>query len=1094
MPFSARGIYFESFQSLIGEGHNILLEQLWDSPKALLATLAQKASKKHLLILTAASQEENRLVDDFHFFADCEVLDYPAWETLPSEDVAPSPDIVGDRYKVLSRLRNNSTPTIIVTGLQACLQLLIPPQDFDTLNMTIAPGQVLNFDSFQERLIKMGYQKRKVAADKGEFAVRGGIIDLFPISSPDPFRIEFWDDEVSSIRIYDPVGQKSIRQVSKIEMLPAQEKELLSGEKPLATIFDYLGEDLLIIFDDLAALEDRYVSLLSIPGICSKTFCTIQHLLGQMEKKQKIYISRQPIESLTQVKGIQKRSYPNFDGVGEAVTFEMFQKDLRATRWHHPFIPLTDYLRPDDCLTEEHLDGNEILRGLGENVEEDVEVFLCCTTDSEEQLFRSKLSEQNISLPLRTEFFRGYLSKGFFQRDEKILILPLTEITKRYAIRRQKQRSTYHTPASEICELTPGNHVVHLHHGIGKYLGTDRKTNHLGIETEFFVIEYAEKSKLFVPLSQAHLVSRYIGTTEAAAKLHTIGGTRWKRTKELTEKAIMGYAAELLDVYAKRSLHGGYACLPDSEEMQQFETDFSYIETEDQLQAIASIKKDMTSEKSMDRLVCGDVGYGKTEVAIRAAFKAVLDGKKQVAVLVPTTILATQHYENFTARMASWPVTVEVLSRFRSAKETHAVLDGVAKGSVDILIGTHRIVSHDVQFKDLGLVIIDEEQRFGVKAKEHLKKIKTGVDCLILSATPIPRTLYMSLIGARDMSVIATPPQDRLPIKTIIAESDHETWRTALLRELNRDGQAYVIHNRVESIHEVANTVRKLIPQARVVVAHGQMDAEDVDQVFHAFKEGQADILVATTIVENGIDIPNANTILIDRADTFGLADLYQLRGRVGRWVRRAYAYFLVPKKKALPEITLKRLNALVESSGYGGGMKIAMRDLEIRGAGDMLGTEQSGHVSAIGFHLYCKLLKRTIEALRGELPNALCDPKLEFPQDARLPPYYIFEESLRMDLYQRLGETIRYEEVDAILEEIRDRFGPPPEPVLWLYHITRLRVFASRNHITLIKMENRSLSWEMKRGKQTVHRQVLLAPPKNPADLETKVLKAINP
>jgi transcription-repair coupling factor (superfamily II helicase) len=451
-----------------------------------------------------------------------------------------------------------------------------------------------------------------------------------------------------------------------------------------------------------------------------------------------------------------------------------------------------------------------------------------------------------------------------------------------------------------------------------------------------------------------------------------------------------------------------------------------------------------------------------------------------------------QHYENFCDRMANFPVRIGVVSRFRTAKEIRATLEGVADGSIDILIGTHRIISKDVIFKNLGLVLIDEEQRFGVKANEHLKKINASVDCITLTATPIPRTLYMSLIGVRDMSVISTPPQDRMPIKTIVAEDSDETLKSALLRELARDGQAYVIHNRVESIFEFASRIKKLLPQARVVVGHGQMDGDEIDDVFHAFKSGRADILVATTIVENVIDIPNANTILVDRSDRFGLADLYQLRGRVGRWNRRAYAYLLVPKMRSLPEISLKRLAALQETSGYGGGMKLAMRDLEIRGAGDILGTEQSGHVSAIGFHLYCKMLRRTIQALQGDIPAVLVDTKIDVPCDARLPEDYVNEVSLRMEIYQRLGEAISWDEITELWNELKDRFGPPPEPAKWLYHLSRLRVYAGRHGFTLLKIEKVSMTAEQQKGKTSTTKQMFLRPPRTPVELETNVIQAL--
>ena len=515
---------------------------------------------------------------------------------------------------------------------------------------------------------------------------------------------------------------------------------------------------------------------------------------------------------------------------------------------------------------------------------------------------------------------------------------------------------------------------------------------------------------------------------------------------------------------------------------------FAFVETDDQTQAIAHISQDMQSSKAMDRLICGDVGYGKTEVAMRAAFKAVCDGKKQVAILVPTTLLATQHYETFCARMVNFPINIRVLSRFCSHKETQQILKEVKEGLVDILIGTHRIISKDVVFKDLGLIIIDEEQRFGVRAKEHLKKLKTGVDCLTLSATPIPRTLYLSLVGAKEISVINTPPQDRLPIKSLIAEKEPSTIYNAIMRELSRDGQVFFVHNRIETIFMVSEELQKMFPQARIVTGHGQMSMEEIDAVFHAFKSGQADILVSTTIIENGIDIPNANTILIDRADTFGLADLYQMRGRVGRWNRPAYAYFLIPKNSTLAELTRRRLFALVESSGYGAGMKIAMRDLEIRGAGDILGTQQSGQISSIGFHLYCKLLKKAIDALKKQASPSFTEPKIEFAFDAALPDCYINEPSLRMELYHRFGEANSNEELDLLLSELKDRFGPYPEQVVWLYHLTRLRLFASAHHFLFLKCEKRSIFAEQQVGNKSVKERLMLCKTKSAAEWEEQV------
>ncbi|MEI8124913.1 MAG: transcription-repair coupling factor [Parachlamydiaceae bacterium] len=1080
-------------QQTFQNGESVLIEDLWNSPKALIAALAQRATGKHILILTGASQEEVRLYHDFPFFSDLPVLDFPAWETLPSENIAPSPDIVGERYHALRELSISTQPHIVLSSLQACLQKLIVPKKFQDLYERFAKGEEYPFDAIIEKLGIMGYQRGSIVSDKGQFAVRGGIIDIFPVSSPDPYRLEFWGDELESIRVFDPIGQKSVRQVDAVEILPAQELEILKKEEKRGTILDYLGPNTIIVYDDLLALEDRYSALVGGSTTLSNSFCSIDEFLDAVAPLQQIFWSQQPIEELSDVH-VEKRNRANFYSESAPmhdIAFSMFNRQLKGKRWVAPFLSIGERLFPEVEHNNE-MSAQEVIEGIGRLRESDVHLHILCGSELEEATFHKKLLDAGISLPRHTTFKNGYLSNGISFIDIPLVLLPLTEITKRYKIRRQKQRSTYHTTPSDTYELSPGEMVVHYHNGIGRYAGLEKRLNHNGIPNEFFVIEYADNAKLYVPFNQAYLLTKYVGASEEIPSMHTLGENRWKKKREHAEKAILEYASELLELYARREIAGGFACSEDSPDMVAFEEDFPYVETEDQLSAIENIKKDMVSGKSMDRLVCGDVGYGKTEVAMRAAFKAVVDGRKQVAVLVPTTVLATQHYENFVERFSNFPITIGVLSRFRTAKQIKETLEGIKNGTVDVVVGTHRVISEDVQFKDLGLIIIDEEQRFGVKAKEHLKRMKVGVDCLTLSATPIPRTLYMSLVGARDMSVISTPPQDRLPITTVITEPNDIVIKNALLRELARDGQAYIIHNRVESIFEYASHIQELLPKARIVVAHGQMHSDEIDLVFHMFKNGQADILVATTIVENGIDIPNANTIIVDRADRFGMADLYQLRGRVGRWNRRAYGYLLVPRVHLLPDIVRKRLEALASSSGYGGGMKVAMRDLEIRGAGNILGMEQSGQVSTIGFHLYCKLLKRAMLAMQGKAPAIVADTKIEFLVDARIPEEYVHEPHLRMEIYQRLGEAISLEDVETIWTEIKDRFGIPPEAAVWLYHLTRIRAVASQRGYVLLKQDKFSLTLEKQKGKETETRKVLMQWSKKADEMEQKIMSLI--
>lgn len=1075
-----------AFHKIAQETRSLLVEQLWDAAKAALVHELRKATAKHILIISSGSGD--RLYEDLAYFAVPGLVDFPSWETLPGEEIAPSPDLVGKRLEVLHSLSTEKSPRILLAPLQAVLQKLPAPQTLDKRCQEWRIGETLPFASLQEQLTALGFTRRPIVVDKGEFAVRGGIIDLFPLSSTDPYRLEFFGDTLEAIRTFDPISQKSTGKIERIFLSPVSEMSLLQKESQPATLLDYLGPDTLIIFNDLLELEDRYVSLASLNGAKSPFFMTLPALFEEAKKRCCHFWTAQKMQELSEVDMPHKVGRAFYSGKTplQPLSFSCAGITLHAERWMHPFHPIADFFSLSENMAATTMD--EVLAALSRFTS--FTVHFLTVTDAEEQSLKAKL--QGVSLPQKTDFIRGYLSSGFVIEDAQEAYIPMTEFTHRLRPRRQKWRSTTHTPASEFHALIPGDIVVHFHNGIGKFLGIETRKDHLGALTEYMVLEYAEGSKFYVPVAQSHLVSRYIGVKEEVPHLSQLGSSRWQQTRIKAQQAIIGYADQLLRMNAERVVQGGFMYPSHSTDIDLFAAEFPFTETDDQLQAIEAIAQDMQSSKAMDRLICGDVGYGKTEVAMRAAFKAVVDGRKQVAVLVPTTVLALQHYETFCARMANFPIRLGVLSRFRSAKEMKETLRQVKEGSMDIVIGTHRLISKDVAFHDLGLIIIDEEQRFGVRAKEHLKRLKVGVDCLTLTATPIPRTLYLSLVGAREISVINTPPQDRLPIKSIIAEKDAPLIQSALLRELSREGQAFFIHNRVESIFRVAQELQALLPEARIVVGHGQMSASEIDAVFHSFKSGYADILVATTIIENGIDIPNANTILIDRADTFGLADLYQMRGRVGRWNRPAYAYFLIPKSTPLPEMTRRRLYALVEAAGYGAGMKIAMRDLEIRGAGDILGTQQSGQISSIGFHLYCKLLKKAINALKNRASPSFTETKMEFPFDAGLPASYINEPTLRMELYHRFGEAASFEELSALLAELKDRFGPYPEPVLWLYHLFRLRLFASQHHFTLIKCEKLTLYAERQVGKELIKQTCLAPKTKQPADWEREATETL--
>jgi transcription-repair coupling factor (superfamily II helicase) len=972
------------------KGESLLLEGLWDLPKSLVAALISQELKRPVIVLTSGV-EEDRLYENLDQLIPGGLLELPAWDTIPGEEMEPAIDLIGKRFEVLKALRDRTGTLVLLCPISALLQPVVAKDRISSLTQVWKKGDKRSFMDIPALLTELGYQRASLVQDKGQFAVRGGIIDLFPSSASDPYRVEWVGDEIASLRTFDPSGQKSIGRAEELFLAPARERKLAH-----ASLLSYFSKEPIFFWEDLLGAEERLVAL---------------HAKG-IPDGQHLICAQQPMEML----------FPSG-------SVELFHKPIGATRFIHNFR------RADPDA------GSKRLIAVG-------------ATETEEKQLREQLS-----LPSHAQFERGRITEGFTLQDASLSVISYADIAPVQRLRRQRWRGVHHGAASEFQEFAVGDLVVHYHSGIGRYMGREAQKNHLGVESEFIVIEFAEKSRLFVPISQVHLVSRYVGVKEETPPLSQLGGKRWQAARQQAQTQIVGYAHELLKLYAERSVGGGFSYPEDGGMMQRFERDFPYTETADQRTAILALKKDMISDRPMDRLICGDVGYGKTEVAMRAAFKAVADGGKQVAVLVPTTVLALQHFETFVGRMAPFAVRVEVMSRFRTARQMKETVERIAAGQVDIVIGTHRILSKDVVFKDLGLVIIDEEQRFGVKAKEHLKRFCTGVDSLTLSATPIPRTLYMSLVHVRDVSTIQTPPQDRLPVKTIIAEGDQEMIENALLREMARGGQSFYIHNRVDTIGHRSDQIGKWVPTARRATVHGQMDPEEVDATFHKFKSGEIDILFSTTLVENGVDVPNANTILIDRADTYGLADLYQLRGRVGRWNRAAYAYFLIPKGTTLTDVAKRRLHALAEAGGYGGGMRIAMRDLEIRGAGDILGVQQSGQASAIGFQLYCKMLQKAVDALKLQQPISFHEVKMEFSYDARIPDQYLSDFSLRMEIYSRFGDASSLETLDMLLKELIDRFGKPPQPVLWLYHLSRIRVRASLRGIAWVRFSPPQLS-----------------------------------
>ncbi len=862
-------------------------------------------------------------------------------------------------------------------------------------------GDAFDPDELFKILEKHGYTLDVEVYEKGFAARRGGIIDVWPPTSLLPVRIEFFGDELESLRTFEPDTQRSVEKIEQIKIFP------LNAQGNI-TLAEMLPENTLRIFSNVNTMS----SLHSIHIGCV-TSDTLDIDLGFYETNLKPVSELHRPEAAEQQRKLFFKTLEKMAAEGWVIDIYM-ETPGAAERLREAYLP--------EVRGQES--GVRILTGL---------------------VHGSFISKVQRYLLITEADIYGYQPKtAHLRRGAKIL--------KAAGIR-----------VAEWTDIQPGELVVHVDHGIGKYMGL-MEMEMAGRRQEMLLIEYAEGARIYLPTNQAHLLTRYVGMGNSAPALHNLKGARWQNERIAAQSAIEDFAAKLLETQASRALKKGRACGPDTHWQSEFENSFPYMETPDQLTAIKAVKADLESPQPMDRLICGDAGYGKTEVAMRAAFKMVMEGR-QVAVLVPTTILAQQHFDTFTERMAVFPVVVEMLSRFRTHHEQNEAIRRLREGAAHIVIGTHRLVSSDVQFKDLGLVIIDEEQRFGVRAKEHLKQLRQQVDVLTLSATPIPRTLYMSLTGSRDMSTIQTPPQERQPVETIVLEYHDEIVTEAIRHELARDGQVFYLHNRVQTIGKVAATVKELVPEARVEFAHGQMSEHELSEVMHRFVRGLFDVLICTTIVESGVDIPRVNTIIIDRADRFGLADLYQLRGRVGRARQKAYAFLLLPPGSTLSDDSRKRIEALKRYTGHGTGFRIAMRDLEIRGAGNLLGAQQSGHIAAIGFDLYCQLLKRSVAKLQGKKVPPIIDAAVDLDFLDRSPaggltsnsafiPYgYVDDENLRVKLYGRISSLATETEVRELKKEFADRFGKLPAAVSNLFEIARIRIAAAQANIQSVRV-----------------------------------------
>jgi transcription-repair coupling factor (superfamily II helicase) len=1055
-------------------------------PLVVAAIVRARAAGVPVVVVTATGREAEDVaaaVPDL--VPGASVAVFPSWETLPHERLSPSLDTVGRRVAILHRLAHpddsDAGPVdVLATSVRAFLQPVVAAVAH-TRPVRVAVGDEIDLDGAVRALVELGYERTDLVERRGQVAVRGGILDVFPPTEEHPLRVELWGDTVEEIRAFAVADQRSLGMATPVLEAPAVRELLLTDEvrrraaalaqaQPhLADMCDKLAEGIAVEgMESLApVLTDRLVTPLElIPGPAHVVLLQPERIRRRADDVVRTAAEFLAASWHNATAGnvtpidLSGASYRELGDVRDAAR-------QRGDGWWR-VTPLAtdeslDVGGPDDRL---RIAGRELdsYRGDSAKAVGDLKQWAASGNRvallAEGQGSVTRLVEElaDAEVPVTTSadlasapepglvtVARGRLQQGFALDGCGLIVLTETDIVgQRSSTRDMRRLPSRRRRSIDPLSLRPGDYVVHEQHGVGRYVDMVQRTV-AGAEREYLVLEYAASKRgqppdrLFVPTDQLDLITKYVGGE--APTVHRLGGADWQKAKGRARKAVKQIAGELIRLYAARQASQGYAFGPDSPWQRELEDAFPYQETPDQLACIDEVKSDMERTVPMDRLICGDVGYGKTEIAVRAAFKAVQDGK-QVAVLVPTTLLVQQHASTFAERYASFPVKVAALSRFSSDAEAKAAVEGIADGTVDVVIGTHRLLTSGVRFKDLGLVIIDEEQRFGVEHKEHLKALRTNVDVLAMSATPIPRTLEMAVTGIREMSVIQTPPEERHPVLTFVGPYDDKQIAAAINRELMREGQVFFVHNRVESIERVASRLRDLVPDARVAVAHGQMGEGALEQIIVDFWEKQIDVLVCTTIVESGIDIANANTLIVDRADTFGLSQLHQLRGRVGRGRERAYAYFLYAPDKPLTETAHDRLATIAQHTDLGSGMHIALKDLEIRGAGNLLGGEQSGHIADVGFDLYVRLVGEALAEYKGETA-APTEVKVELPIDAHIPADYVPHERLRLEAYKRLADAITDEAVDEVAAELLDRYGSLPTPVETLLAVARFRVLA---------------------------------------------------
>lgn len=1012
-----------------------------DSQKAHLTDyLTQKC--KATLIISENELKARAFYEDYRLY-DPDVLLYPARDLIFYEADLSGKALLTQRIKGIKALLEQERVTII-TSTGGCMDYLLPVRVFLENRISLELGGETDLTELAKELVKIGYERCGQVEAPGQFAIRGDILDIFDLTEENPWRIEFFGDEIDSIRCFDAESQRSIENLQEICIYPATEEigkeEKGYSRKLTDTLLDYLPESYAIVLDepgrirenaDALSLEfQEYMARRLEKGQVKKEdtirMLTTDGLLYELNRRNCISLSllepRKKDWELNAVYPIQVKSMGSYNG-----QFLTLVDDLK--KWKKAGFRVI-------LLSPSRTRGQRLAKELF-----DEELSVNYAEDAE-----------RILIPGEILVAHGYAANGFEYPMQKFVMITESDIFGKE--KKKKKKKKYQNAGDRIqsfSELSIGDYVVHENHGLGIYKGIEKVTVDRTVK-DYIKIEYSGGSNLYIQATGLEVLQKYAGSDAAKTpKLNRLGGQEWNRTKTKVRGAVKNIAKELVELYALRQKNTGYQFGEDTVWQREFEEMFPFEETEDQLTAIAATKADMESPRIMDRLICGDVGYGKTEIAIRAAFKAVQENK-QVVLLAPTTILAQQHYNTFIQRMKDFPVRVDLLCRFRTAKQQKQTLEDLKKGLVDVLIGTHRVLSKDVVFRDLGLLVVDEEQRFGVTHKEKIKQMKTDVDVLTLTATPIPRTMHMSLIGIRDMSLLEEAPLERMPIQTYVMEYDEELVREAISRELARDGQVFYVYNRVQSIVEQTNKIQALVPDASVGFAHGQMSERELEKIMYSFINGEIDVLVSTTIIETGMDISNVNTIIIHEADRLGLSQLYQLRGRVGRSNRNAYAFLMYQRNRQLKEVAEKRLHAIREYTELGSGAKIAMRDLEIRGAGNLLGSEQHGHMEAVGYDLYCKMLGEAVKEAKGEETQESFETSIDLNMDAYIPPSYIYNENQKLDIYKRIACLESREEADDMLEELIDRFGEPPKSVQNLLKIADIKADAHKAYVTEIK------------------------------------------